>query len=290
MSALGPVTGTRYVAAATVRCPILGIEAMGAYWRLDLRAPAVVDATRPGQFVAIAVGDGLGMPLRRFFSVLSTDAATGVIQILLAVHNPGTRWLSQRRPGDELDLLGPLGRPFPDADPDSDIALIAGGHGVAALYTFALASAARGARVHVVLGAASARKLFGARLFEPVATTLSVFTDDGGLGTRGRVTDALDALLGRGVSAIYACGPMPMLAAVGRRAAQVSTPCWVAAEVPMACGIGVCMTCVLPISDGGGRTEMVRACVDGPVIRADRIRWDQLSRIPPDCVGAPRRP
>jgi dihydroorotate dehydrogenase electron transfer subunit len=86
---------------------------------------------------------------------------------------------------------------------------------------------------------------------------------------------------------IYACGPMPMLRQVTLLARRYDLPVQVAVEEAMACGIGVCMTCVLPVVGTDGMTRMVRSCVDGPVFRGEQIRWDDVGTIPFDAVGAP---
>ena len=89
---------------------------------------------------------------------------------------------------------------------------------------------------------------------------------------------------------IYACGPMPMLRAVSRIASEAGIPCQIAVEELMACGVGVCMTCVLPVVGDDGETRMVRSCVDGPVFHGDRVRFDDIGTIPSDVVGAPEPP
>jgi dihydroorotate dehydrogenase electron transfer subunit len=86
---------------------------------------------------------------------------------------------------------------------------------------------------------------------------------------------------------IYACGPMPMLRQVTALARRYDLPVQVAVEESMACGIGVCMTCVLPVIGSDGITRMVRSCVDGPVFRGERVRWDDVGTIPFDAFGAP---
>ena len=97
------------------------------------------------------------------------------------------------------------------------------------------------------------------------------------------------ALLARTASeVVYACGPMGMLRAVAEQAAAAGIPSYVAVEESMACGIGVCMTCVLPVVGDDGLTRMVRSCVEGPVFAGDRVRWDALGTVPADAVGAPR--
>jgi NAD(P)H-flavin reductase len=105
---------------------------------------------------------------------------------------------------------------------------------------------------------------------------------------RGRVSDVLPEVLDRtGSEVIYACGPMAMLKSVSAIAAERGIPCQVAVEESMACGIGVCMTCVLPVIGDDGVSRMVRSCVEGPVFLGDRVRWDDVGTVPSDVLGAP---
>jgi dihydroorotate dehydrogenase electron transfer subunit len=104
---------------------------------------------------------------------------------------------------------------------------------------------------------------------------------------QGLVTDALPAAIERvGAEVVYACGPMPMLRRVGDVAREHAIRAQVAVEEAMACGIGVCMTCVLPVRGDDGRSRFVRSCVDGPVFDADRVRWADVGTLPSDLVGA----
>jgi dihydroorotate dehydrogenase electron transfer subunit len=166
--------------------------------------------------------------------------------------------------------------------------LVGGGYGSAPLFGLAEALHKRGCRVDFVLGAASADRLFGALDAKRMAATVAVTTVDGTTGTRGVVTDVLPELMARsGTDVVYACGPMGMLRAVSRLAAAQGVPSQCAVEESMACGIGVCMTCVLPVVGDDGRTRMVRSCVEGPVFAGDRVRWDDVGTVPPGTVGAP---
>ena len=146
----------------------------------------------------------------------------------------------------------------------------------------------RGCRVDVVLGAATEERLFGALELKRLASTLTITTDDGSLGERGKVTDVLPEIMERvDAAVVYACGPMPMLASVADIATRLRAYSQCAVEEAMACGIGICMTCVLPVVGDDGVTRMLRSCVEGPVFRGDRVRWDQVGTIPPDTLGAP---
>ena len=136
--------------------------------------------------------------------------------------------------------------------------------------------------------AASGDKVFGALTARRTGRTATITTEDGSLGGRGLVTDMLGQVIHEArTDAIYACGPMPMLRAVTTMARRYDIPVQVAVEELMACGIGVCMTCVLPVVGSDQITRMVRSCVDGPVFRGERIRWDDVGTIPFDAFGAP---
>jgi dihydroorotate dehydrogenase electron transfer subunit len=296
---------------ATVR----EVREVGAYRWLGLAAPGVAARVRPGQFVAVAVGEEpTSTLLRRVFSVHRADPAAGTVEVVVAAHGVGSRWVTGRSPGDALDLAGPLGQPFPvpesgaesgpesGAGPGSGTAgasaavLIGGGYGAAPLGWLAGDLRARGVDVHVVLGAADSRRLFGADGARDVvgADRVRVTTEDGSVGVRGRVTDVLADLLAPGVE-VYACGPMPMLRAVTDLAAAHGARAWCTVEESMACGIGVCMSCVLPVRGADGVTRMVRSCVEGPTFDGAALRWDAVgggpggrgSRVPEDCLGAP---
>jgi dihydroorotate dehydrogenase electron transfer subunit len=169
--------------------------------------------------------------------------------------------------------------------------LVGGGYGSAPLFPLADALRERGCRIDFVIGAATEERLFGALDAKRISATLSVTTDDGSVGLRGRVSDPLpEVLTTTKADVVYACGPMPMLRAVSRIAGEAGIPCQIAVEEMMACGVGVCMTCVLPVIGDDGQTRMVRSCVDGPVFHGDRVRFDDIGVIPLDAVGAPEPP
>lgn len=270
---------------------VLSVEQVGAYQAVTVLAPGIPELTRPGHFLAVQVGGAeSSMLLRRAFAVYDVQergARGGTVAFVFSVHGKGTAWLSTRRPGDALDVVGPLGTPFRLPRRAGSVTLVGGGYGSAPLLPLARELRERGCQVHVVLGAGSADRLFGLRDAEQVADSVAVTTDDGSAGVRGRVSDVLPAVLDRsGADVVYACGPMAMLRAVAGLATERGLPSQVAVEESMACGIGVCMTCVLPVVGDDGRTRMVRSCVEGPVFLGDRVRWDAVGTVPPDTVGA----
>lgn len=269
----------------------------GAYHHLTVVAPGLAELARPGQFVALAVGGATSANLlRRCFSihrVKPSGTFGGTVDVVIAANGPGTRWLTSLRAHDPVDVVGPLGRPFPlPAEPVACV-LVGGGYGSAPLFWLAETLRERGCHVEMVLGAASEDRLFGVVEARRTADGVSVTTDDGSSGRRGWVSDVLGEVVDRaGAGVVYACGPMAMLRSVSDIAAQHGAVAQVAVEESMACGIGVCMTCVLPVEGRDGVTRMVRSCVEGPVFRGDRVRWDAFGdgvcRVPEDTLGAPR--
>jgi dihydroorotate dehydrogenase electron transfer subunit len=271
----------------------------GAYHHLTLVAPGLAEHARPGQFVALAVGGSTSANLlRRCFSihkVSPSGAGGGTVDVVISPVGPGTDWLTGLRAHDEVDVIGPLGRPFPlPAEPVACV-LVGGGYGSAPLFWLAEALRERGCHVELVLGAATEQKLFGVAEAARCADGITVTTDDGSAGTRGWVSDVLPDIVRRtGAAVVYGCGPMGMLKSVTDVATAEGAVAQVAVEESMACGIGVCMTCVMPVTGNDGLTRMVRSCVEGPVFRGDRVRWDSfhdgVCRVPADAVGAPRVP
>jgi dihydroorotate dehydrogenase electron transfer subunit len=271
---------------------VLSIRRVGDYHQLTVVAAGVAEQVKPGHFVALAVGGETSAHLlRRAFSVYRTQdrgVYGGTVEIVFAEHGAGTRWLTQVRPHDSLDVVGPLGKPFALPKEPVTCTLVGGGYGSAPLFTLAEQLRERGCRVDFVLGAATEARLFGVLEAKRMSQSVAVTTEDGTLGERGRVTDVLPALLDRtGSDVVYACGPMGMLAAVADLAARFGAHSQCAVEEAMACGIGVCMTCVLPVIGDDGVTRMVRSCVDGPVFRGDRVRWAEVGTVPADTWGAP---
>ncbi|HEY5032614.1 MAG TPA: dihydroorotate dehydrogenase electron transfer subunit [Actinomycetes bacterium] len=280
------------MAPVQVRGEVLSIRKAGDYHALTIVAPGISEGTRPGHFVAVAVGGGSAATLlRRAFSIYRVQERGvygSTVEIIFAVHGKGTAWLAERRAHDPVDIVGPLGRPFALPKEPVTATLVGGGYGSAPLFSLAEQLRARGCRVDFVLGAASEGRLFGALEAKRMSTQVSITTEDGSLGERGRVTDVLPSMIERsGAEVVYACGPMGMLRAVHTIAAAYGAHSQCAVEESMACGIGVCMTCVLPVVGDDGLTRMLRSCVEGPVFRGDRIRWDDLGTVPADTVGAP---
>ena len=246
------------------------------YFTLVLEVPDVYAEVAPGQFVMLETTGGLEPYLRRAFSVadVSKRGDALVLELLAKVVGRGTRAMAELPAGAHRALLGPLGRGFalPAAGP---VALVAGGVGSAPLLLAGRRLAERGVEFDLVYGGRTSRDLPRrddfARWAAASGGRLVIATEDGSAGFHGRVTAALAAELdgGRAYRATLACGPMPMLAALARLAAERGLPGEAALETEMGCGFGACLGCAVPHVSG----RFALCCQDGPVFRLDEVRW-----------------
>jgi dihydroorotate dehydrogenase electron transfer subunit len=193
-------------------------------------------------------------------------------EVLYKCTGRGTRLLASAVPGDAIALVGPLGCGFRPPSSAGPALLVAGGTGIASVYELARTLAAE-RDVAVLLGARGAADLMGAADFAALDVTLEIATEDGSRGTRGLVTELLEARLAADASAtVYACGPTPMM----QRCAEISqaraVTCFVSLENNMACGFGVCLGCAAPSTSGG----YALVCREGPVFDARDIVWSGL--------------
>lgn len=276
--------------AVQVTGEVVTIKPAGEYLHLTIAAPGVAERTRPGNFVALSVGgEQSAMLLRRAFSIYRVQPNTrgGTVEIVFAESGSGTRWMTRLAPRDPVDVVGPLGRPFALPKEPVPCTLVAGGYGTAPMFALSDRLRERGCSVHMLIGAATEQRLFGVLEARRSASSVQVTTEDGSVGIRGRVTDVLPDLIERtGSDVVYACGPMAMLKAVSRVAEEHGAHSQCAVEESMACGVGVCMTCVLPVRGDDGVVRMVRSCVEGPVFRGERVLWDDVDTIPAGTLGS----
>jgi dihydroorotate dehydrogenase electron transfer subunit len=246
----------------------------GGYNLLRMHAPRVAPRVRPGQFIHVKVPHLEECVLRRPFSVFRADGND--LAILYKDVGKGTRTLQYLKTGETLSILGPLGRGFPDPNPNSYPVIVAGGYGMAALYLSARSSAVKGV---AFFGGRSAKDILCVADFEALGWTVRVTTEDGSLGRKGIVTDALDdwwRAEGAGRSPeIFACGPSGMLKAVALRALERGWTAWTSMDNNMGCGVGACLTCVLKVHGDSGWT-WARACREGPVFNARDVLWEEI--------------
>lgn len=247
------------------------------YFKITLGPSEIASLALPGQFLEIKVSEGIDPLLRRPFSVHRANNSN--IEILYEVVGRGSSLLSQKKPGDYLDIIGPLGRGFTFQTPNTEHRtpiLISGGMGVAPLL-FLAESLARSKRpgahgkILVLIGAKTKSHILCEKEFKKLGCDVKIATDDGSAGLKGRVTDLLKILLSTidyRLSTIFSCGPKPMLKELTRITGQYSIPAQVSLEAHMACGIGACLGCVINTKAG-----YKRVCKDGPVFLGDEIIW-----------------
>lgn len=247
---------------------------------LGLAAPQIAQRALPGQFVMVKAGDRLEPLLRRPFSIFEVLEERGTIvglSLLSKRIGPSTTLIYNAKPGDRIQCLGPLGRPFAPVSTPDEAWLIAGGVGLAPFATLASALRARQTTVKLYYGARRGAELFYLDMFEKMGVQLVLATEDGSRGDTGRVTVPLERdLKARPSDAsvmLYACGPEPMLAAVARLAAAYGRPSQVSVERVMGCGVGGCYSCVIPTNTPEGKPHYVRSCLAGPVFRGNEISW-----------------
>jgi dihydroorotate dehydrogenase electron transfer subunit len=271
-------------------------EFLPGQWLQSYHAPHLANGSRAGQFVHVRTGDYSGLVLRRPFSINTADVATGMVTIHFRTIGRGTEWFTRLRPGDEIDMLGPLGRPF-EVDPRSrHLLLIAGGLGMAGIRALADEAIRDGRQVTLLFGAASARDVYPSSLL-PDEVEYVIATDDGSVGRRGFVTDLVPEYEAWADQA-FACGPAGMLSALARlatgrrqrlgvaklgrkrsagRADPPGSPAarrkaflQVSMEQNMGCAVGACLGCVVMSTSGTPQ----RVCREGPVFASDEINWE----------------
>jgi dihydroorotate dehydrogenase electron transfer subunit len=230
-----------------------------------LQNSVLAGGVRPGQFVHVLVP---GKTLRRPISVCDADPAAGTVRLVFQVRGEGTAIMAQAEPGDVLDLLAPLGRGFSRQAAGLRPVFVGGGIGVPPLL-FAARQAGGGA---AVLGFRNQDAVILKEDFIKAGCRVFVTTEDGSAGEKGLVTGPLATLLQEQPSAVFACGPTPMLRAVARLAKEYGSPCEVSLEERMACGVGACLGCACKLIRDG-KEFYGHVCKDGPVFPAEEVVW-----------------
>ena len=270
-------------------------------WRLRFDAPAIANCFVPGQFVMLRLPGTrdplLGRPLAIYdagrgddVGLSNTASALTWIDVVYLVVGKATQRMTALRPGETLEVWGPLGNGFPVVDCDHLI-LVAGGIGQTPMLPVVkhrlgtanrasqargtapdAASAVRAPRISLCYGARSIDYLAGLEDFRRTGITVHLSTDDGSLGHHGRVTELIEPLIDPAERThLFCCGPDPMLAATVALADRLAVPCHVSLETPMACGLGICYSCVTKVRQPAGGWDYRRVCVEGPVFDAREL-------------------
>ena len=201
------------------------------------------------------------------------------MELIVAPFGQGSRWLCSQNEGAVLDIVVPLGNAFGIPTTPVAVLLVGGGYGSAPLFGLAEVLNVRGCRVDMLLGASTAGKIYAPMEGKRSVNSLRIFTEDGSMGQLGRVTDPIATLIeDLNIAVIYSCGPMAMLAAISAITQGTDVVHQCAVEESMACGIGICMTCVLPVADELGAVSMLRSCIDGPVMDGAQVQWDKVGK------------
>jgi len=252
---------------------------------LRLHAPRLAEAIRPGQFLMIRMPRTtdplLGRPFALYDTVLDQDGQPVAIDVGYLVVGKMTRLLTTLRPLDVLEVWGPLGNGFADLTGIDQVALVAGGIGQTPFLAYTrqlLGQRAYGGiparcsvkRVSLYYGVRSADLVAGADDFRAAGADVHLATDDGSLGFHGFVTQLLEQQ--PKPQHLVGCGPEPMMRALAALAARWGTPCHLSLETPMACGMGICFSCVTKIRTADG-WDYRRVCVEGPVFDAATLDW-----------------
>ena len=267
--------------AEQITATVSSNKRVGQYHQILLTVGDLVRHCRPGNFVAVSVGGAeTALILRRAFAI-SRVSDRGTLELIVAPHGGGSRWLCAQMENATLDIVAPLGTPFGIPTAPARALLIGGGYGSAPLFGLAEVLKSRGCRVDMILGASTASKIYAPFEGKRSVNSLRIFTEDGSTGTFGKATDPLAELIAQGqVDVVYSCGPMAMLAAISAITNDSDVVHQCAVEESMACGIGVCMTCVLPMQGDDGSISMLRSCIDGPVMDGARVQWHLVGQVP----------
>ena len=269
--------------AKQLLAPIVSNKRVGQYHQIIINIGDVAATCKPGNFVAISVGgDSSRMVLRRAFAISRVSTSTtvgGTMELIVAPHGQGSKWLCAQGEGVVLDLVAPLGTAFGIPTEPVPVLLVGGGYGSAPLFGLAELLNSRGCRVDMLLGASTGSKIYAPMEGKRAVNSMRIYTEDGSMGVAGRVTDPIAEIIrDLNVAVIYSCGPMPMLAAITTIADQFDVVHQCAVEESMACGVGICMTCVLPVKNEDGSISNLRSCIDGPVMDGSKVQWSKVGQ------------
>ena len=270
------------------KCRVVSHREIGSGYRyIEFEAPEIAASATPGQFVHVRVPSLEKSALRRPFSIFNAEG--GRLELLYKTVGRGTAALNEVKPGDEVEVMGPLGHGFP-LKCAGEALLVGGGYGVAPLYFLSrrlLSSLSHSVnpsishsvnpplpQIHLFVGGRTKNDLLALDRFEALGgVKVHLATNDGSAGTKGLVTDPLDDELIRlrgegGKFELFACGPDPMLKAVALRATGTGSKGWISMDRHMVCGVGACYACIQKTVRGNSR-----CCIEGPVFAAEDLVW-----------------
>ena len=284
-----------YYADRAVQAQCVAIENVAIArntYRLRVDCPEIARQITPGQFVMVRLAGFddplIGRPFALYDVVHDDQGDPRYVDVVYLVHGKLTSRLARLQPGQQVEIWGPLGNGF-EPKPCEHLIMVAGGIGQTPFVGLAKEvlgqqsfgdpprECPRAEKVTLCYGARSAEYLAGLDDFRRVGIDLRLATDDGSEGHHGFVTDLLQQTLDEqndlAACRVVCCGPEPMMQAVAAIATQRQVDCQVSLETPMACGIGICFTCVAKVIGDDGQWDYKRTCVEGPVFEACKIVW-----------------
>jgi len=260
-------------------------------FRVRLTCPELASRAVPGQFLMLKIAGYQDPLIGRPFAIFDVGPGEGFavdyVDVVYLVKGKLSTALAKLRRKQLIEVWGPLGNGF-DPSPVDHLIMVAGGIGQTPFLTLGqeflgtrkFGSPARevkpAKKVTLLYGARTAEYLAGVESFEAAGIDVRIATNDGSRGRQGLVTDLLDEILTEKAYAsrrVVCCGPEPMMHAASEVALRHSAPCQVSLETPMACGIGICFTCVAKVKTPEGDWDYKRTCVEGPVFDAEKIIW-----------------
>jgi len=258
-------------------------EVRDGHYLMSLRLPLSFVLPLPGQFVMVRLKGRNDMLLARPFSVsgFHRDAQDVRIEILYRVAGQATRLFAKLGIGEEMDISGPLGRPFEIPPGINNVILVAGGIGIAPLRYLLACLRAQGSerafRIDFFMGAKTVDELLGVETIRCLCDNLQVCTDDCSMGHPGLVTEPLEQAIKSyplNDTLICACGPLGMIRRLSEILSQYPLVCQVSLEERMACGLGACLGCAVAVRGDNGERQYQRVCKEGPVFNLRDILWD----------------
>jgi dihydroorotate dehydrogenase electron transfer subunit len=237
-----------------------------SFFVIRVSSPDGLPEIKPGQFVQALVTDSQATFLRRPLSVHDVDISTNTISLLIQIAGPGTERLSRLAPGEKLNLVYPLGNSFTLPVTGEKVLLAGGGCGMAPLLYLGRKIRESGIEPHFALGFRNSGRILEHDEFKALGPVY-LSTEDGSQGFRGFITD-IPAFRDQEWDRVYCCGPEPMMKAMAAVCQSRNIFCEVSLENLMACGLGICLCCIVPTTSGN-----LCSCTDGPVFNVNDLKW-----------------
>lgn len=243
-------------------------------YKFSIKADEIVKDSKPGQFIEIRVIDQIEPLLRRPISIYNLEKEQGILEFIFQVKGKGTNLLADRKVGEKLDVIGPLGYGTFEIKEYEKVAIIGGGIGMFPLYELAKElKQTTNTKVNIYMGFRNKELITLEEEFKAVSDRLTITTDDGSYGIQGfSINELKKDIENEKIDKIFACGPLPMLKAVKALATEKEIPCQISLEEKMACGLGVCLGCAVKTAKStNDAPEYWHVCKAGPVFNAQDV-------------------